>query len=1078
MSKSNSNSKNHLRHLRGMIPRLSSAVAGAKGVQNPAAELDVAPAERSAGYETESIMQRSNMKMISAMKLIRENITGCGRFLKTNRYQKIFAAGMLLAVAVTGGSVQAARISDIKNTKHNFSHQGPNVVRAAEQPANKQQNQICVFCHTPHGTTPGVSPLWNKKLSSATYTVYTSLTLDSEVIKGSGLDQPAGSSKLCLSCHDGTLAIGDVNVMWGLGTSNSSWYQQMLGTEDYEATTFFEGKMPYGGNAVGGVIAQSGISAVQSGFTRRLGTDLTNDHPISVSYTETLATRDGEMRHMNNEQKSLAQTGSTPSYALGGIIGVRGESGYRPKVPLEPVGPPVSYGQYGKEGQVQCASCHDPHIRDTDVTVGNAKFLRLSRFQLAEPTGVYTDVSDISCLACHERGGASWAYSAHANPQITDPATPIGTSGQTGTGTGVVFTTSEAQQRQFPTVTDNGANSNLPVWKAACLNCHDTHTVQGARKLLREGTDSTENPKVGGSPAMEEACFQCHTPSTNPNVAITRTSSTMVPDIETDFAMARHMPLKSTDQAYYQLHGAVNGVIKEVHDIGGNFNDITTFSDLAVGHEGVDCSYPGGVTPATGNACGADFVESRAKLGVEDPANPATSGLQNRHVECTDCHNPHRMVKFQTAFPPSLAAAPDDEPTHRHTNTSGFNHNNVASGALRGTYGVEPVYNANQSFFNMPTGFDVKRGDPGADVLGVADCNSAANRAVCDGKTYVTREYQICLKCHSNYGFSDNNLHGNPAINNRADIQGNRPLLGSFLGGTPSGSNGLTMYTNIAREIQAPLSHQGEGTKANTGADAGHSSNNHRSWHPVMNPTGRTAAIRQADASNWELPFSNAIGTQTMYCTDCHGSNTTTAATVIPTGTSSTPGSASPLGTGGAPWGPHGSSNNFILKGTWDNPVAGNGTGTGHQNDGLCFKCHDYATYATGGGNSNSGFGGNGLSNNGHNFHYDRIGHIRCSWCHVAIVHGWKNKAFLVNLNDVGPEAGLPAGTEVFDDGQGGNVNNDNVGYTRPPYYNNAVLKVAQFATSGNWVEDDCGSDSRGTGRNWMTGNDGCSGMP
>ena len=991
------------------------------------------------------------------MKMISENYRGQGAFLKRNSYQRSLVACMLLAVAVTGGSAQAARVSDIKNTKHNFSHQGGNVVRAAEQIPSKQQNQICVFCHTPHGTTPGAAPLWNKKLSTATYSVYTSLTLDSEIIKGSTNDQPAGSAKLCLSCHDGTLAIGDVNVMWGLGTSQSSWYQQMVGTDQY-GTDFFEGKMPFGGNPIGtaggkaasGVVPNNTATAAQSGFTRRLGTDLTNDHPISVSFTNALATRDGEMRHLDPvTQKSLAGDPLAPGYTAGQIVGVRGAKAYRPLVPLEPVGlSPVG------EGQVECASCHDPHFRDTDPTIGNIKFLRLNRFQMAAPTANYNNVTDIMCLACHTRGGASWAYSAHANPLITDPTK----------STAVVFTTPAAQERQFPTTVDNGAATNLPVWKAACLNCHDPHTVQGSRKLLREGTDSTAVPKVGGNPSIEEACFQCHTPSTDPKIAITRTASAAVPDIATDFNLARHMPIKSTDQAYFKS----TGVVKEVHDIGGNFNDIATFSDLSAGHEGVDCSYPAG-----SNKCGADFVESRAKLGVGVTAtvnpNPA---LVNRHVECTDCHNPHRMVKFETAFPTNLAGTPDTAATHKHTDVAGYTHNNVASGALRGTYGVEPVYNASTSFMLMPTGFDVKRGDPGNAQLGVADCHGT-NKPTCDAMPFVTREYQICLKCHSNYGFSDNTMTTGTNIQ---DATGNRPLLGSFSGGTPSGTNGLTMYTNVGREIQAPVSHQGEGVQGLvTGANPAYSTAtfnyNHRAWHPVMNVTGRTLAVRgiPAGSVNWNLPFRNAVGTQTMYCTDCHGSNTATG-TVIP--------AAGASGTGGAPWGPHGSSNNFILKGTWDNPVAGNGTGTGHQGDGLCFKCHEYNTYAMANGGSNNSGWCCAMSTNLHHFHANLIGHMRCQWCHIAIPHGWKNKNFLVNLNDVGPEGGHPVGTQVYDDGKGGNINNNAVGYTNPPYYNNAVLKIINIAKSGDWQENDCGSVGGATGRNWMLSADGCVNMP
>jgi hypothetical protein len=82
----------------------------------------------------------------------------------------------------------------------------------------------------------------------------------------------------------------------------------------------------------------------------------------------------------------------------------------------------------------------------------------------------------------------------------------------------------------------------------------------------------------------------------------------------------------------------------------------------------------------------------------------------------------------------------------------------------------------------------------------------------------------------------------------------------------------------------------------------------------------------------------------------------------------------------------------------------------------------------------------------------------------VAVPHGWKNKAFLVNLNDVGPEGGLAAGTQVR--------NNTTAAYNNGPYYLNAVLKIRRFATSGLWREADCGSagapGNGQSGRSWM----------
>ena len=293
----------------------------------------------------------------------------------------------------------------------------------------------------------------------------------------------------------------------------------------------------------------------------------------------------------------------------------------------------------------------------------------------------------------------------------------------------------------------------------------------------------------------------------------------------------------------------------------------------------------------------------------------------------------------------------------------------------------------------------------------------------------MTREYQICLKCHSDYAYGTI-----------------PPTLGDSGGNTLPGTNDVTEYTNQAIEFQAPGSHKGEVTTIDSGASSSYSTNNHRSWHPVIDNTGRTLAIRNTDSANWLPPWNGSgdVGIQTMYCSDCHGSNTGVG-TSAPSG-----------GENGNPWGPHGSLNNFILKGNWSQ-----NTGTGNTND-LCFKCHDYARYATDSGGS-SGFGGPG-DNNLHSFHAGKIGQLRCSWCHVSVPHGWKNKAFLVNLNDVGPEAGFPAGTQVR--------NNTTAGYTNGPYYNNALLKIVSFATSGNWQETNCGSaGSPGNGeigRDWM----------
>ena len=157
-------------------------------------------------------------------------------------------------------------------------------------------------------------------------------------------------------------------------------------------------------------------------------------------------------------------------------------------------------------------------------------------------------------------------------------------------------------------------------------------------------------------------------------------------------------------------------------------------------------------------------------------------------------------------------------------------HSNIISGVLRGSWGVEPNYPDN-SFQSKPSSFAVKRGDPG----------NSSNTLL--SAAYVTREYQICLKCHSNYGYADDNVYPNGTA---------RPLLGGT-GLTPQNANGhssFTRYTNQAKEFQAPSTHAVQVGSVSRGYDGGAGSaatvtatnnNNHRSWHPVMRATGRTS---------------------------------------------------------------------------------------------------------------------------------------------------------------------------------------------------------------------------------------------
>ncbi|TAL74943.1 MAG: cytochrome C [Bacteroidetes bacterium] len=125
-------------------------------------------------------------------------------------------------------------------------------------------NNKCGVCHATHNAKNEPSaPLWNHQSTAvATYTLYSSPTFN-----GSGtITNPSASSKLCLSCHDGTVALENFG-----GTTTGTNYILTVNKV---------------GNPTG---------------------DISKEHPISFDYTTALATTDGSL----NDPSTTAALGGT-----------------------------------------------------------------------------------------------------------------------------------------------------------------------------------------------------------------------------------------------------------------------------------------------------------------------------------------------------------------------------------------------------------------------------------------------------------------------------------------------------------------------------------------------------------------------------------------------------------------------------------------------------------------------------------------------------------------------------------------------------------------------------------------------
>lgn len=226
-----------------------------------------------------------------------------------------------------------------------------------------QTNEVCVYCHTPHGAdTSAVVPLWNKTLPSSTYQRYSDLntsTLD-------GTEAAVGSVSLaCLSCHDGSQAMDLVINAPGRGMNSG---------------------------AIGTVGVMTGTPVPM------LGTDLQNDHPISIQYGgggPTAADADGAYTgalvdpDFNAPMKATINT--NPAWWVDSEATPDGQRQRTDMILYTRADAPAGPGD-GRQPFVECGSCHDPHNSSTfndvapNLSVG---FLRIP------------NTNSQICTACH-----------------------------------------------------------------------------------------------------------------------------------------------------------------------------------------------------------------------------------------------------------------------------------------------------------------------------------------------------------------------------------------------------------------------------------------------------------------------------------------------------------------------------------------------------------------------------------------------------------------------------------------------------------------------------------------------------
>jgi len=377
----------------------------------------------------------------------------------------IFSSGILLSQSIV-------------NTKHNLSATGTGTIKATSE------TEICIFCHTPHGKAVTVE-LWNHQPTAAAYTLYSSDYLTSKTYPAS--NQPGAKSKLCLACHDGTIAIGAVYNTSGSGS-------------------------------VGSIAMQGGTTTLPSGSSSNVGTSLVNDHPVGFGYDPT---KDPELVSRTWPWKTAVKL--DPDASAGKV---ECTSCHEPHHNTN-----GKFLQISNANAALCTFCHNK--------ANWSAAAHKTSTQSYTPAGYSaTTIGEWACRNCHQsHNGQGIPYLLDLSEENTCYKAGCHGTASTGINTKDIQTTANKIYKH-PTNTvsgkhknpDNSTSLNSPNRHAECYDCHNPHQAKkGLHTLKNNAVSNVLAGEWGMAPGTATAwtqpitftltnpvtqenqiCFKCH----------------------------------------------------------------------------------------------------------------------------------------------------------------------------------------------------------------------------------------------------------------------------------------------------------------------------------------------------------------------------------------------------------------------------------------------------------------------------------------------------------------------------------------------------------------------------------------
>jgi hypothetical protein len=284
-----------------------------------------------------------------------------------------FAVGTASALDTYNDGDAAAGIG---NSRHNLGSLGEHITTTGAAGTS----EICVFCHTPHhtNTANNLKPLWNRGTSApASFTAYGTTLGGTTIVSGD-----VGSTSLaCLSCHDGVTTFDNL-----LNTPGKSGVTSVGSDRGW---SFWD---PAVNNTVSDFMTSGRLN---------IGLNLSNDHPVSVTYTEGVAGLRDKTTVIADVDLTAELADSTASFDGGNLTkNLWAVKGY--------VDASATIQDLLRDDKVECSSCHDPHFNNKSWNEVDGTYWATTDLQEPENNGLFLrrvggNSGSGLCRTCHNK---------------------------------------------------------------------------------------------------------------------------------------------------------------------------------------------------------------------------------------------------------------------------------------------------------------------------------------------------------------------------------------------------------------------------------------------------------------------------------------------------------------------------------------------------------------------------------------------------------------------------------------------------------------------------------------------------